>query len=759
MKTKIKRHSRAVISVILAISMLVSCMMVGIIATNAAYDNSESLGYDGGSIVYQIYRNGTAQGTEKTVVFTLSGGSTGNTTLNISGAQQNDEIRCNVWLNNDKFGGGVTVNQGTTDWLKKQDGTFTIKITDAEPASSLNFDILDVRSSDNPPSFRYKISDNKPDYYVVGTADMCGEPFNNNAGYNDNNLVYNSSTGLYQKTYTNLAASTNFKFRVRNKGRGDWNSGSNYGYSKISFPISDASSLVNSLALSANDSDNIILNLKSNANVTVGISDSTGKVYLTVEPTTCTVVTNVTPSGAGTATVNGSSSATVDPGTTVTLAAAATDPTKYEFSKWAANKYLAYANANNATTTATVTGSANAIAQFTKKQYTVTCTTPANGTLTADKTTCAWGETVTVTATPASGYTLDTISVNGTAISGNTFTMPVSNVTVTATFHQLNNYSVTYGDDGNGYVSVGYQYSDTKDTITQSIASGATDVVEGSAVNFCAIPKPGYKFDGWYKAASGGTRISTTQDETVTINGAVTRYAHFSALDYKPEANKIKLLISRSAVDSGTNHSAGNKNVHYWGAINGDKTIPTATYYTNVNGAHNAADNFYLVTLDCSSDDKVSCLVNTAKNEYTTKTADFGNLSKGNTYIINWSGDNTGGGQCVVLPAVYPITLNVTNAEMGTTYVKAYAKEDSEVIVNATPADNNKVTVTANSVVVTSAEEISMQRLITPTLSQLSTLPKSCTPLPSPAVRAVLLPQLQTARRLLPAIRCRKEQM
>ena len=53
MKTKIKRHSRAVISVILAISMLVSCMMVGLIATDAAKvtdsavgakDDSESVG-------------------------------------------------------------------------------------------------------------------------------------------------------------------------------------------------------------------------------------------------------------------------------------------------------------------------------------------------------------------------------------------------------------------------------------------------------------------------------------------------------------------------------------------------------------------------------------------------------------------------------------------------------------------------------------------------------------------------------------------
>ena len=44
MKTKIKRHSRSVLSVVLAISMLISCMMVGLIATDAARDDSERLG-------------------------------------------------------------------------------------------------------------------------------------------------------------------------------------------------------------------------------------------------------------------------------------------------------------------------------------------------------------------------------------------------------------------------------------------------------------------------------------------------------------------------------------------------------------------------------------------------------------------------------------------------------------------------------------------------------------------------------------------
>ena len=54
MKTKIKRHSRSVISVILAICMLVSCMMVGIIATDAAYDNSRAVGGTETTIYYAV---------------------------------------------------------------------------------------------------------------------------------------------------------------------------------------------------------------------------------------------------------------------------------------------------------------------------------------------------------------------------------------------------------------------------------------------------------------------------------------------------------------------------------------------------------------------------------------------------------------------------------------------------------------------------------------------------------------------------------
>ena len=65
MKTKIKRHSRSVISVILAVCMLVSCMTVGMIATDAAKVQSESVGDDAfldtGTNVTVYYDNSLTQ--------------------------------------------------------------------------------------------------------------------------------------------------------------------------------------------------------------------------------------------------------------------------------------------------------------------------------------------------------------------------------------------------------------------------------------------------------------------------------------------------------------------------------------------------------------------------------------------------------------------------------------------------------------------------------------------------------------------------
>lgn len=77
-------------------------------------------------------------------------------------------------------------------------------------------------------------------------------------------------------------------------------------------------------------------------------------------------------------------------------------------------------------------------AYFSLVKYTVTVEAAENGTVTADKDTATYGETVTLTVTPDNGYSVSSVSVNGEAISAvsgeYSFEMPAEGVTVTAAF-------------------------------------------------------------------------------------------------------------------------------------------------------------------------------------------------------------------------------------------------------------------------------------------------------------------------------------
>ena len=82
----------------------------------------------------------------------------------------------------------------------------------------------------------------------------------------------------------------------------------------------------------------------------------------------------------------------------------------------------------------------------TEATYTVTLSETTNGELSASSTDATAGTTVTITATPSAGYKLSTITVTGAddtnievAGTGNTrtFTMPSQNVTISATFTEI----------------------------------------------------------------------------------------------------------------------------------------------------------------------------------------------------------------------------------------------------------------------------------------------------------------------------------
>lgn len=155
-----------------------------------------------------------------------------------------------------------------------------------------------------------------------------------------------------------------------------------------------------------------------------------------------------------------------------------------------------------------------------------------NGTVTTSETSLAAGKTFTVTATPNDGYELDTItvtdaegkSVAATNESTHTYTMPASNVTVSATFAQKPDCRL-----GFGYATGS---SDTMGTF--SCSSNGSPINEGTyqygtEVTFNAAAKEGYVFKGWYSDINGTSDcLSTNTTYTFKLTKETDVFAKFA---------------------------------------------------------------------------------------------------------------------------------------------------------------------------------------------------------------------------------------
>ncbi|MBE6936625.1 MAG: hypothetical protein E7458_09075 [Ruminococcaceae bacterium] len=144
-----------------------------------------------------------------------------------------------------------------------------------------------------------------------------------------------------------------------------------------------------------------------------------------------------------------------------------------------------------------------------------------NGTVAVDKTSAAKGDTVKVTATPENGYEIESISVvaeDGTTIApaeDGSFTMPASDVTVSASFKQVI-YTVT--------VDSGIQNG----TVT---ATPSTDVAAGTEVTVTATPDAGYHLNNLtVEPETAGFDAPTVTDGKFTMPASnVTVKAIFAA--------------------------------------------------------------------------------------------------------------------------------------------------------------------------------------------------------------------------------------
>ena len=159
---------------------------------------------------------------------------------------------------------------------------------------------------------------------------------------------------------------------------------------------------------------------------------------------------------------------------------------------------------------ATVTGACTA--------HTISLTnsgTGTNGNFSSDKSSACSSETITLTASPSSGYELDewTVSKAGggtcTVNGSNQFTMPDVNVTVSATFKAAT-YSLSFNKDG------GKGTMSSVDRVYNSTA----------AIPTCTFTRAGYVCDGW-ATSSGGDKVYNQGANYTMGAGDATLYAHW----------------------------------------------------------------------------------------------------------------------------------------------------------------------------------------------------------------------------------------
>ena len=258
-----------------------------------------------------------------------------------------------------------------------------------------------------------------------------------------------------------------------------------------------------------------------------GVSVISNAATLTVEtytpPTTYTIRADVTPAGSGS--VSGGGSYTE--GTSVTLTA--TNNPGYRFVGWVDQSGQSVSSDNPFTFVAT--SDSTLTAKF-EQVYTVTVNVSGNGTATADKNTAAEGKTVTLTATPDSGYRFtgwtssDGVTFANASSESTTFTMPAGDVTVTAGFTRISpgstTYAITAPDVENGTVRV-----------SPSRAS------RGTTVTITVTPDEGYELESLTVLDSRDNEITLTDKGdgkyTFTMpSGRVTVEASFAEIAPEP---------------------------------------------------------------------------------------------------------------------------------------------------------------------------------------------------------------------------------
>ena len=214
-----------------------------------------------------------------------------------------------------------------------------------------------------------------------------------------------------------------------------------------------------------------------------------------------TITATANPSNGGTIMGSG----TYNYGQTCTLTA--TPATGYNFIKWTKNGTQV---STSTSYSFTVTEAANLVAHFQLQSFTITATAnPSNGGTITGGGTYNYGQTCTLTATPATGYDFIKWTNNGTQVSTSTsYSFTVTEAVSLVAHFQLQSFTINAGANpsNGGTVSGGGTYN------------------YGQTCTLTATPATGYNFIKWTK---NGTQVSTNTSYSFTVTEAATYVAHF----------------------------------------------------------------------------------------------------------------------------------------------------------------------------------------------------------------------------------------
>lgn len=555
MKTKIKRHYRSAISILLSVCMLISCMTVGLIATDAArvteaeaaVGASEDLDASVGAIPSVVYfkPNSTWQGnghyfkarwyqyneakgdatfteidsTNHIYMVNVSQnwyeqiqferwGNSQSSAWDTDGREALPTDGKNYYIQNEQSGSGSWSNPGGT-W-----STYTPTITDPY----LFYD------DEQDPG---KIKDNKVEASINGdiiTATITG-PFSGGTDIytimsaNDNS---NLSGALFSDDNSRTAKVASDSENLIRAYKSEWN---NYNSMNLRYARASVKSGVTIQSLTV-------------------VVDTAAKTYTySADPSVSTVTPAAEPAEAGTVMVNGSTNAATNLEYNTEVNLSATPGDDYEFSNWKSTTALEITNSNAASTTAKVKGTTNATAVFINKKFKAVPGEFEHGTLTVSPQN-SWGSTVTPTVVPDDGYKVSKIyysldsdpatPVDGTATG---FVMPKGDVHVFAEMVPCETYTVTFSATGNGTVKAKAN--------GKTLTSPAT-VNEGTVVTFSAVAGDGSVFNSW-----GGDLSGSDTPKTLTINGNKTVTASFDSMVYK----LVKFGSAETASATGTSYA------------------------------------------------------------------------------------------------------------------------------------------------------------------------------------------------------------